>query len=85
MNTQQVKKLLMQLGYSFADFQKYMIGKTMQEDFYYMTDIEYFLYLKLKSKLNLQFVAKVPTDSTTYQQFVSHLPVLQPNYINIQT
>ena len=58
MNTQQLKKLLMQLGYSFQDFQKYMIGKTMQEDFYYITDIEYFLYLKLKSKLNLQFVAK---------------------------
>lgn len=53
MNTQQLKKLLMILGYSFQDFQSYMIGKTMQEDFYYMTDIEYFLYLKLKSKLNL--------------------------------
>lgn len=53
MNTQQLKKLLMTLGYSFQDFQKYMIGKTMQEDFYYLTDIEYFLYLKLKDKLNI--------------------------------
>ena len=53
MNELTLKQVLQFFEIPFEDFQKYMIGKTMQEDFYYITDIEYFLYLKLKDKLNL--------------------------------
>ena len=53
MNEVTLKQVLQFFEIPFEEFQKYMVGKTQQYNFVYLSDIEYFLYLRIKDKLNL--------------------------------